>query len=294
MFEGIYPALVTPLKHGSIDTDALERTVSRQLEAGVHGLVICATTGEGATLTPDEKNLVIKSVVRQVEGKIHVIVGVSQIATWSVIESTKSAADLGADAVLVATPPYVRPTQDGLVAHYESVADQVGLPIVLYNVPSRTACDLLPASVARLARHEKIVGIKEATGSMYRAQQVLAAADGKLSVLSGDDPLTLSLLIAGGHGVISTGANVTPSNWVALWNAWKSGDLKAAASIQNELAGLHEALFLESNPGPVKAALHMLGLIEPEIRLPLVWPAKQVEYRLAAELEQLGYKVNVS
>jgi len=289
--EGILTALVTPLRNGSVDLPALERLMERQLAAGVQGLVVCATTGEGATLTPDERRLVIGAAVRACEGRLAVIAGTGAIPTWSVVEEAHRAADLGAGALMAAAPPYVRPTQDGLHSHFSAVADQSPLPVVLYNVPSRTACDIQPATVARLAPHQRIVGIKEASGSIHRVQQVVAAAGGNLSVLSGDDPLTVSLLVAGGHGVISTGANVVPAKWAELWRCWRTGDVLAAAAIQAGLLGLHEALFVESNPGPVKAALHQLGLIEPEIRLPLVWPARSSLYRIAAELENLGLTV---
>lgn len=291
MLEGIFTALVTPLKNGTADLGALKVLIDRQLKAGVQGLVVCATTGEGATLTPDERRMVIDSAVKRADGRLRVLVGVSQVAPWAVLESIRVAADLGAEAALVAAPPYVKPSQDGICSHYKTIADQSALPIVLYNVPSRTACDIRPASVARLASHERIVGIKEATGSVQRAQHAVAASKGGLSLLSGDDPLTVSLLVAGGHGVISTGANVVPQKWAELWRRWDEGDVTSAAAIQAGLLGLHEALFLESNPGPVKGALHLLGLLEQEIRLPLVWPSRSTLYRLAAELENLGLEV---
>lgn len=286
--EGILTALVTPLKNGTVDLAALERLVLRQIEAGVQGIVVCASTGEGATLTPDERRMVIGTAVRLAGDRILVLAGTGAIPTWGAVEAAHVAADLGARAMLVAAPPYVRPTQDGLYAHFAAVADQAGLPIVLYNVPSRTACDILPATVARLAPHPAVIGIKEASGSIHRAQQVVAAAGGNLAVLSGDDPLTVPLLTAGGHGVISTGANVVPGKWAELWRRWRAGDALGAAAIQAGLLGLHDALFIETNPGPVKAALHLLGLIEPEIRLPLVWPARPSLYRIAAEMENLG------
>lgn len=289
MLEGIYTALITPMKNGSIDKGALIRIVDRQLSAGVHGLVLCATTGEGVILNKEEIKTVIQTVVHEVKNKTQIIVGTGQVATWTTIEATRMAADLGADAALVVTPSYLRPSQEGIIKHFEAVADEGGLPVILYNVPSRTASDILPDTVAHLANHEKIVGIKEASGSILKAQQVIAAASGKISVLSGDDPLTISMLLAGGSGVISTGANVVPERWVSLWNSWTDGNVKGAAAIQAQLLGLHEALFMEANPGPVKAAAHLLGLIEPEIRLPLTWPKAKTLYRLVAELGRLGF-----
>ncbi len=283
--------MVTPLKNGTVDLQALGPLVDRQVDAGVQGLVICATTGEGGTLTPDERRLVIDSVVKRVNGKLSVIVGVSYVATWAVIEAIHAAVDLGVDAALVSSPAYVKPSQDGIYSHYAAVADQSGLPIVMYNVPSRTSSDIKPDTVARLASHDRIVAIKEASGSVERAQQIIGSVAGNINVLCGDDPVTLSVLVAGGHGVVSTGANVVPEKWAAMWQAWKEGDVVAAAAIQAGLLGLHEALFLESNPTPVKAALNLLGLVEKEIRMPLTWAVRPTIYRLAAELENLGLRV---
>ncbi len=283
--------MVTPLKNGTVDLQALGPLVDRQVNAGVQGLVICATTGEGGTLTPDERRLVIDSVVKRVNGRLSIIVGVSYVATWAVIEAIHSAADLGVDAALVSSPAYVKPSQDGIYSHYAAVADQSGLPIVLYNVPSRTSSDIKSATVARLATHDRIVAIKEASGSVERAQQIIGSVAGNINVLCGDDPVTLSILVAGGHGVISTGANVVPEKWAAMWRAWKEGDVVAAAAVQAGLLGLHEALFMESNPTPVKAAMNLLGLLEKEIRMPLTWAVRPTIYRLAAELENLGLRV---
>ena len=291
MFEGIHTALVTPLKNGTVDLQALGFLVDRQVDAGVQGLVICATTGEGGTLTPDERRLVIDSVVKRVNGRLSIIVGVSYVATWAVIEAIHAAADLGVDAALVSSPAYVKPSQDGIYSHYAAVADQSGLPIVLYNVPSRTSSDVKSATVARLATHDRIVAIKEASGSVERAQQIIGSVAGNINVLCGDDPVTLSILVAGGHGVISTGANVVPEKWAAMWRAWKEGDVVATAAVQAGLLGLHEALFMESNPTPVKAAMNLLGLLEKEIRMPLTWAVRPTIYRLAAELENLGLRV---
>jgi 4-hydroxy-tetrahydrodipicolinate synthase len=288
VFQGIYTALITPLRNGTVDLPALARLIDRQIAAGVQGVVVCATTGEGTTLTPDERRLVLESVVKRAGGRIQVLFGTSLVATWAVIDAVNMAADQGAVGALVSSPSYVKPSQDGIYGHYAAIADQSKLPIVMYNVPSRTASDIKPATVARLAAHDRIVGIKEASGSVERAQQIIAAAGDTVKVLSGDDPLTLSILVAGGHGVISTAANVVPEKWSALWRHWRKGDILAASAVQAGLLGLHEALFAETNPGPVKAALHLLGLIEDEIRLPLTWPSRPTVYRLAAELEKLG------
>ena len=197
--------MVTPLKNGTVDLQALGPLVDRQVDAGVQGLVVCATTGEGSTLTPDERRLTIDSVVKRANGKLSIIVGVSYVATWAVVEAIHAAVDLGVDAALVSSPAYVKPSQDGIYSHYAAIADQSGLPIVLYNVPSRTSSDIKPDTVARLATHDRIVAIKEASGSVERAQQIIGSVAGNINVLCGDDPVTLSILVAGGHGVISTG-----------------------------------------------------------------------------------------
>jgi 4-hydroxy-tetrahydrodipicolinate synthase len=291
VIEGIHTALITPMKNDNIDLDALGRIVDRQMAAGVQGLVICATTGEGSTLREKERAQVIEAVVKRAGSKLHITVGTGRVSTWSTIEDTRVAADLGADAALVVAPPYVRPSQEGMVAHFEQVANQGGLPIIVYNVPSRTSCDLQAETIGKLAQHDKIVGVKEATGSILRAQEIIALVEGKIAVLSGDDPITVSLLLAGGQGVISTASNSVPEIWVSLWNAWKKGDYKEAAVIQARLRLLHEALFCEANPGPVKGTLYLLGLIEPEIRLPLIWPGAQTLERLKGELVELGLEV---
>jgi 4-hydroxy-tetrahydrodipicolinate synthase len=284
LFEGIFTALITPMKDGHIDFDGLTRIVDHQLAAGVQGLAICATTGEGSSLRSDERYGVIDAVVKQVQNRVKVIVGTGRVATWATIETSRVAADLGADATLVVSPAYILPSQDGIAQHYEEVADKSGLPVIAYNVPSRTKSDILPSTLTRLSKHENLVGIKEASGSILRIQQVVAAVQGRMDVLSGDDPITLSLFVAGGQGAISTAANAVPKRWVDLWSAWKDGDIKRAARMQAELTGLHEALFAETNPGPVKAAVHLLGFIEPEIRSPLTWPQKDTLMRLREAL----------
>lgn len=277
------------MKCGKIDYNALESLVIRQIEAGVQGLAICSSTGEGATLAEDERSSIIKTVVEIAGDRLQILVGTGHMSTWATIEATKKVADLGATAALVATPSYVRPSQDGHLAHYEALAEEGGLPIVVYNVPSRTSTDILPETLARLARHDKIVGIKEATGSILRVQQVISAVEGRMSVLAGDDPITLSLLVAGGDGVICTASNAVPETWVSLFDNWRKGNIEEASKLQSDLTGLHVVLFQETNPGPVKAALHLLGLIEPEIRLPLIWPKQDTLSGLEQELGKLGY-----
>jgi 4-hydroxy-tetrahydrodipicolinate synthase len=288
LFQGINTALITPLANGAVDFDALARLVDRQLEAGVHGLVICATTGEGSSLGDEERAKVVVAVVKRTAGRVPVAVGTGRVATWATIDASRVAGDLGADATLVVSPAYIRPSQAGIAEHYEAIADESGLPVIAYNVPCRTSSDIEPETLGRLSHHDRIIGVKEASGSILRMQQVLAAVQGRMAVLSGDDPLTLSLLVAGGQGVISTCSNIAPKHWVALWDAWQAGDIARASQIQAQLLGLHEALFMEANPGPVKAAAHLLGLIEPEIRSPMTWPGPDTVKRLATELNALG------
>lgn len=291
MFKGILTALATPMKNGNVDLGALTHLVDRQIAAQIDGLVLCGSTGEGVLLQPEEKKLIVDTVVKHAAGKINVAIGVSAAATWDAVDTIKSALDNGAEGALVSAPPYVKPSQDGLYNHFAAIADRSSLPICLYNVPSRSACDILPATVARLSAHENIVALKEASGSSFRVQQVASVTRGKLNILAGRDPDTLSVLSFGGQGVICTGSNLVPEKWSSLYRHWQNGDVISAAAIQAGLVGLYEALFLESNPGPLKAGLHLLGLISDDIRSPLTWPERPTVYRIAAELENLGLKI---
>jgi 4-hydroxy-tetrahydrodipicolinate synthase len=269
MFRGSIVALVTPMLDDKVDVERLRELVEFHIEAGTHAIVAAGTTGEAGTLTFDEKLLVIQTVVEQAHERIPVIAGTAENGTKACIELTLHAMACGAHAALIMTPAYIRPTQEGLYQHYSQVAHSAAIPIILYNVPSRTACDLLPETVARLSAISNIIGIKEATGQMTRLQKILQLCDDRIDVYSGDDVTAASWMLAGAKGVISVTANVAPSHMAKLCDAAIDGDNALCLRIQNELMSLHHSMFLESNPIPVKWALHRRGLMNEEIRLPL-------------------------
>ncbi len=266
--KGLMTALVTPLKGDKVDRPALERLIDRQLEAGVAGLVPCGTTGEAATLSSDERDEVVTCCVERVQGRIPILVGVGTNDTRTTVVNARRAEALGADGVLVVTPPYNKPTQEGLYRHFASVAEAVGIDVCLYNVPGRTGVSLHPDTVARLAELPNITGLKEASGDMKTASEILLRTS-KVSLLSGDDFTVLPFMALGGKGAISVVANVVPASMRDLVDAAATGALERARSVHFRLYPLMRALFLESNPIPVKSALAMMGLIEEAFRLPL-------------------------
>ncbi len=267
MFTGSFVALVTPFKNGKVDEVKLEDLVELHISAGTNGLVPCGTTGESPTLSHDEHELVIERVVRKANGRIPVLAGTGSNNTAEAIRLTRSAQEMGADGALLISPYYNKPTQLGLKRHFEAIAKETDLPVVLYNVPSRTSSNVLPSTVIELSKIENIVGIKEASGSIDQTVEILRETD--LVVLSGDDSLTLSLMAVGAKGVISVAANVVPKLVVDLVDLATAGDYAAARDLHYRLYPLFKNLFLETNPIPVKAAMTMQGTIEPEIRLPL-------------------------
>lgn len=270
-FKGVITALITPLRDGKVDEAAFTALVERQIAAGVHALVPMGTTGESATLHPEEHRRVVELCVGAAAGRVRVIAGAGASATDKAIELAHHAKAAGADGALVVTPYYNRPSQEGLFRHFEAVAEAVQLPILLYNVPGRTGVDLTDATVERLASHPNIVGIKDATADMARISRMRATiTGGQFAFISGDDASWLGYMAHGGHGVISVTANVAPEGMVALYDAVMSGDLDSARLWQDRLIGLHRALFLDSSPAPAKYALARLGLIAEELRLPLV------------------------
>lgn len=268
-FQGCLTALVTPFRDGAVDYDALTRLVDWQIESGIDGLVAVGTTGESATLDLDEHVAVIAHVVKTARGRVPVIAGAGANATSEALELSKRSEDVGADALLHVTPYYNKPTQEGLFRHFEAIAKSSQLPIILYNVPGRTACDLLPETVERLADVERVVAIKEATGSMARAADVLARVGQRLTVLSGDDATAFPLYALGGHGVISVVSNVLPREMAEMWDAAVAGDWQRARELHFDVRALDRLLFAESNPIPAKAALALLGRMSGELRLPL-------------------------
>lgn len=268
--EGSMVAIVTPMKDGAVDLRALRELTEWQLAEGTDGIVPCGTTGEGVTLTAAEKADVIRTVVETVRGRAMVIAGAGSNATHEAIEAVKAARALGADAALVVTPYYNKPTQEGLYRHYLAIWEAARFPVVAYNVPSRTSVDLLPETVARLARAGAIAGIKEATANMDRQVQLIEKV-GKdaIAYLSGDDFTVLPYIACGGHGVISVIANIAPRAMKELVVAARGGDLAGALARQAAMAELNRMLFVETNPGPVKAAVALLGKASGELRLPL-------------------------
>jgi len=265
---GVLTALVTPFRDGRLDEPALRRMVQRQLGAGVHGLVVCGSTGEAAAMTLEERLQAIRAVVAEAGGRAPVVAGTGSHNTAATVELTARARDLGVDAALVVTPYYVKPPARGLVEHFRAVAG-VGLDVVAYNVPSRTGVSLTPETAAELAGLERVVALKEASGDLWLDSRILAAVGDGLTLLSGDDFTFLPFLAIGGHGVISVVSNPAPALFVELFTRFAAGDVAGARVLHHRLAPLMRALFLETNPMPVKAAMAALGLCAEEIRPPL-------------------------
>lgn len=271
VFKGSMVALITPMHNdGTIDKSALHDLVEWHIQAGTSALVIAGTTGESATLTPDEHYELLSLVVKQVKGRVPVIAGTGTNATSTTIQLSENAQKAGVDGCLIVTPYYNKPTQEGLYQHYKAVAEKITLPIILYNVPGRTGCDLQPATVQRLSTIKNIVGIKEATGNLDRAKEILACCDKSFELYSGDDATSLEFMLLGGHGVISVTTNVAPAKMAAMCDAALTGNHAEAKKINDELMLLHTRLFLESNPIPTKWALFDMGKIQSGIRLPLL------------------------
>lgn len=269
MFRGSIVALVTPLLDDKVDTERLRELVEFHITAGTQAIVAGGTTGEAGTLSHEEIKYVIKTVIEQAGERIPVIAGTAANATRDCVELTETAMKYGAHAALIMTPAYIKPTQEGLYQHYTQVARAVAIPIILYNVPSRTACDMLPETVARLAQHSNIIGIKEATGQLARLKTILQLCEDKIDVLSGDDLTAAEWMLAGAKGVISVTANVAANHMVKLCNAALQQDKSKCLELHEALLPLHEQLFVETNPIPVKWAVHRMGLMGGEIRLPL-------------------------
>ncbi len=289
MIAGSMVALVTPLDaQGGLDWDSLGKLVDFHLQEGTDAIVAVGTTGESATLEVTEHIEVIRRVVDQVAGRIPVIAGTGGNSTRESVELTTEAKRVGADACLLVTPYYNKPTQEGLYQHFRHIAEAVAIPQILYNVPGRTACDMLPETVERLAKVANIVGIKEATGDLQRAQEVIERVEPGFLVYSGDDATAVELMLMGGKGNISVTANVVPRAMSDLCKAAMAGDTAAARAINDRLMPLHKALFIESNPIPVKWALHEMGLIPDGIRLPLTWLSPRCHETVRQALRQTG------
>ena len=270
-FEGSYVALVTPFdSEGRMDEDAYRALIRRQIKGGTRGLVPCGSTGEAATLLHEEFRRCIEICLEESRGDVPVMAGVGTNATWKAIEIAREAESLGVDALLVLAPYYNKPTQEGLYAHFRAVARETRLPVMLYNIPSRTGVNVAPATIARLAKDcANIVAVKEAAGSLDQVSEILALARKGFTVMSGDDSLTLPMMAVGARGVVSVVANIAPKQTQALCDAFLKGDAAKAAKLHLALFPLIKALFVETNPIPVKAALELMGLCRLEPRLPL-------------------------
>lgn len=286
-------AIVTPMQSGvrpdtELDSQALEQLIEFHIEQGTDVIVSVGTTGESATLTEKEHCAVIKQTVDFVNGRIPVIAGTGANSTIEAIELTQCAKKAGADACLLVTPYYNKPTQEGLYLHYKAVAEAVAIPQILYNVPGRTACDMLPETIIRLAAIDNIIGVKEATADLDRLKDIKKGVNDDFLLLSGDDLTTRDFVLQGGHGSISVTANVAPKLMHEMITLALKGDAAGASEIDAKLIGLHKDLFIESNPIPAKWAVHKLGLIQAGIRLPLTWMSESAEPRLISAMQQAG------
>lgn len=266
---GILTAIITPFRDNRIDKKAYKKLVDRQIKAGVHGLVPCGTTGESATLDFDEHEMLIDYTLETAGSRCFVIAGTGSNNTKEAIKLTAHAEKAGADAALVITPYYNKPTQNGMYEHFKRIAESTGIPLILYNVPGRTGVNMLPETVARLSGISHIIGIKEATGSLQQVTETIRLCRKDFIVLSGDDFTALPSMAVGARGVISVTSNIVPGKMVRMFNAFRAGDMKRASKINMELWPLHNAMFIESNPIPAKAAAHLMGWISGEIRLPM-------------------------
>ena len=292
MIAGSMVALVTPFDaQGRLDWDSLAKLVDFHLQEGTNAIVAVGTTGESATLDVAEHLEVIRRVVDQVKGRIPVIAGTGANSTREAVELTEAAKSGGADACLLVTPYYNKPTQEGLYQHFRHIAEAVAIPQILYNVPGRTACDMLPETIERLSKVPNIIGIKEATGDLVRAKAILDGVDKDFIVLSGDDPTAVELILMGGKGNISVTANVAPHEMADLCEAALEGNAEKARAINEKLMPLHKDLFCEANPIPVKWALVEMGLMQQGIRLPLTWLSEGCHEKVRTALRQSGVLV---
>jgi len=286
MFEGSFVAIVTPFKNGKVDAEALKKLIEFHIENGTNGIVPCGTTGESATLSYTEHEEVIRLAVETCKGRVPVLAGTGSNATQEAIELTLSSQKLGANGALLITPYYNKPTQEGLYQHFAAVAKETKLPLILYNVPSRTSINMLPETVARLSKIENIVGIKEASGNLVQVSEIIQSCGPDFEVISGEDALTWPILALGGTGVISVTANIVPKKLSNLCKAALQRDMDTAGSLHYELLKLNDVLFIETNPIPVKAALAMMGKIDNEFRAPLCPPSKSKLATLKSVLQE--------
>jgi 4-hydroxy-tetrahydrodipicolinate synthase len=292
MFSGSLVALVTPFKNGEVDWSSLEGLVEFHLQSGTHGIVPCGTTGESATLSHQEHDEVIKAVIKAVNKKVPVIAGTGSNSTAEAVRLTREAEKSGADGALMISPYYNRPTQEGIYQHYKKVASEVGIPIIIYNIPGRTGSKIEPETLARLAEIKNIAGVKEATGSVDQAIDVIRLCGDSLAVYSGEDSLIFSLMALGGKGVISTVANVAPKETAQLAEACLNGNWEKGRDWQFKLMPLIRAVFIETNPIPIKTALSLMGKCTGELRLPLTPMGEGNLRKLREAMVDFGLPVN--
>ncbi len=288
MFSGAIVAIVTPFKNGKVDEEALRKLIEEQIAAGTDGIAPCGTTGESTTLSHEEHDRVIEITIDAVRKRVPVIAGTGSNSTAEALRLTRHAWEAGADAALMVCPYYNRPTQEGLYRHYRTIAEEVPIPIIIYNIASRTGVNMLPETLARLAKIPNVVGVKEASGSLKQMSDVIQLCGPDFAVLSGDDIFTLALLAIGGKGVISVISNVAPADMAAMVDAFAAGDLQKARTLHYRMSPLIDALFIETNPIPVKAALAMMGKIDYELRLPLCRMAEKNETILKTVMQEYG------
>lgn len=288
MFKGSIVAIVTPFKEGKVDEETYRKLIEFQIENGTSAIVPCGTTGESATLSMEEHSRVIDIAVEAVSKRVPVIAGTGGNSTSEAIELTEHAKKAGADATLQVTPYYNKPTQEGLFQHFKAIAKAVPLPQVLYNVPGRTSVNMLPETVARLADLPEVVAIKEASGSLGQMAEIVNLAGDNITLLSGDDNVTLPVLSIGGKGVVSVVANIVPRDTADMVNAWEQGDSKKAKALFYKLFPLCQAMFYETNPIPVKTSLALMGQVQDEMRLPLVPMAPANLEKLKGALKEYG------
>ena len=291
VFRGMATAMVTPMNAGGIDYEAMGRFIDWQIESGINALVVMGTTGENATIEPEDQTKVIRYTVERVAGRIPVIAGTGTNNTEHVLRNTRETCGAGADAVLVVTPYYNKATQNGLIKHFYTVADASSVPVIAYNVPSRTGVNILPKTAAALAEHPNIVGIKEASGNMAQMVEMAALCSDRLDIYSGEDALTVPMMAMGAKGTISVLSNVVPRESVAMTDACIAGDFQTAADWQCRLLPLINALFSEVNPIPAKAAVSAMGFGEDFLRLPLTPMEEPARQKLYAEMRKLGVSV---
>ena len=288
MFHGSLVAIVTPFKKGKVDEKALGDLIDWQIAQGTHGIVPCGTTGESATLTHEEHERVVAFTIEASKGRVPVIAGTGSNSTDEAITLTKHAKKAGADGALLITPYYNKPTQEGLYRHYKAIAEVVDLPIVLYNIPGRTSVNMLPPTVARLSSFKNIVAIKEGSGSLQQVSDIIQTCGERMTVLSGDDALTLPMMALGARGVITVTANIVPKDMANMTDAFAAGKLAEARKLHYKMSPLFAALFYETNPIPVKEALGMMGRCSAELRLPLCPMASDTREKLSRALKDYG------